>query len=126
MPIYLDLSTKSMPSPNAMTHPSTIRHKTESQIENIEMTNQNLAQITMEQRKIKGEKPILTTGRELEARGTWAEGGGKVAPVGGGKKTGSEAAAYTATCSGISTGREPSRCCSSGTKGPPFSPGSGQ
>jgi len=45
-----------MPSPKTTTHPPTIRYETESQIENIETANQNLARIIMEERKIKEEK----------------------------------------------------------------------
>ena len=43
-----------------MTHPPVIRYETESRIENIEMANQNLAQIIMEETKINGEKPKKT------------------------------------------------------------------
>jgi hypothetical protein len=57
MPTYLDLSRKSMPSSKTTVHPPVIRYEIESQVENIEAANQNLAQIIMEERKIKGEKP---------------------------------------------------------------------
>jgi hypothetical protein len=56
MPTYLNLSRKSMPSPETMTHPPAIWYETESRIKNIEMANQNLALIIIEERKIKGEK----------------------------------------------------------------------
>ena len=49
-----------MPSPKTMTHPLAIRYETESRIENIETAFQNLAQIIIEERKIKGEKPKKT------------------------------------------------------------------
>jgi hypothetical protein len=60
MPTYLDLSRKSMPSLKTTTHPPAIRYETESRIKNIKTANQNLAQIIMEERKIKGEKPKKT------------------------------------------------------------------
>jgi len=49
-----------MPSPKTMTHPLATQYEIESRIENIETANQNLAEIIMEERKIKGEKPKKT------------------------------------------------------------------
>jgi hypothetical protein len=46
-----------MTSPKTTTHPPAIRYETKSRIKNIETANQNLAQIIMEKRKIKGENP---------------------------------------------------------------------
>jgi hypothetical protein len=51
MPTYFDLFRKSMPSPKTTTHPPAIRYETESRIKNIEMANQNLAQIIMDEEK---------------------------------------------------------------------------
>jgi hypothetical protein len=56
MPIYLDLSRKSMPSPKTTTHPPSIWYEAESQIKTIERANQNLALIIVEKRKIKKNK----------------------------------------------------------------------
>jgi hypothetical protein len=71
-----------MPSPKTTSHPLAIWYETKNRIKNIETADQNLAQIIVEKRKIKGEKSkkivdllkertllLLTTGREAGGEG---------------------------------------------------------